>query len=114
MCCRSDLLSAPDRLDSTCVSDPRQAVTLRDGDGAVRGLRVGLPAEYHCPGMEPEVLRAWEETAERLSRAGATVTQVSHHCQMSLPRWVPSASTDQIQSFGSATLCMCLYVCVCL
>ena len=84
MCCRSDLLSAPDRLDSTCVSDRRQPVALPAGAGSVRGLRVGLPAEYHCPGIEPEVLHAWEETAERLSRAGAAVTQVSHAQMASL------------------------------
>ena len=37
---------------------------------------MGIPVEYHCPGMEPEVLQVWEETAERLAAAGAAVTQV--------------------------------------
>ncbi|KAF0291028.1 Glutamyl-tRNA(Gln) amidotransferase subunit A, mitochondrial [Amphibalanus amphitrite] len=71
-----NLLSAPDPLDSTCVPERRTPVSLGDDAGTVRGLRVGLPVEYHCPGMEQEVLQAWEETAERLSAAGATVTQV--------------------------------------
>ncbi|XP_043215099.1 glutamyl-tRNA(Gln) amidotransferase subunit A, mitochondrial-like isoform X2 [Amphibalanus amphitrite] len=80
-----NLLSAPDPLDSTCVPERRTPVSLSDGAGTVRGLRVGLPVEYHCPGMEQEVLQAWEETAERLSAAGATVTQVSlPHTQHSI------------------------------
>ncbi|XP_037082311.1 glutamyl-tRNA(Gln) amidotransferase subunit A, mitochondrial-like [Pollicipes pollicipes] len=67
-----DLLSAPDALDSTCRC-------------SARGLVVGVPREYHCPGVDSQVLDAWEAAAAELAAGGATVRQVSlPHTQHSI------------------------------
>ncbi|CAB0013961.1 unnamed protein product [Nesidiocoris tenuis] len=40
-------------------------------------LKVGIPREYHCKGLSPEVLAIWKSTARLLQEAGARVSQVS-------------------------------------
>lgn len=41
------------------------------------GLTVGIPREYHCPGLCPQVLQAWSNIADLLQEAGATVKPVT-------------------------------------
>lgn len=37
---------------------------------------MGIPKEYHCPGLSETVLNAWSHVVDVLEEAGATVTQV--------------------------------------
>ncbi|KAF2350168.1 Amidase signature domain [Trinorchestia longiramus] len=46
-------------------------------EGSVEGLRVGVPAEYHCAGLQAQVLGAWRRVADLLADGGAQVEQVS-------------------------------------
>lgn len=82
-------------LDALCGPDARDSTTLR-ADAAlrvqaemptttadapfefdVRGLRVGVPVEYNCPGLDAEVLDAWQRVLDLLERGGAEVSHVS-------------------------------------
>ncbi|KAA0184409.1 hypothetical protein HAZT_HAZT005378 [Hyalella azteca] len=65
------LQGGPDHQDSTNVSVEWGGAPLQTC--SVRGLRVGVPAEYHCVGLHAQVLRAWRQVADVLARAGAQV-----------------------------------------
>ncbi|XP_047114440.1 glutamyl-tRNA(Gln) amidotransferase subunit A, mitochondrial isoform X1 [Schistocerca piceifrons] len=79
-----NILAGHDPMDSTTVRKPFSPIFLpKDLD--VKGLRVGVPAEYHCPGLSTEVLAAWTEVADLLEHNGAVVSQVSlPHTQLSI------------------------------
>lgn len=72
----SDIISGHDEKDSTTVVDLYSDVTLGNTMN-LYGLTVGIPREYHCPRLSPEVLRVWSDTADLLEEAGATVKSVS-------------------------------------
>jgi aspartyl-tRNA(Asn)/glutamyl-tRNA(Gln) amidotransferase subunit A len=62
--------------DSTCSTNPvpnYEAACERD----VRGLRLGVPAEYFADGLEPEVRASVEAAILRFKEAGCTVEPVS-------------------------------------
>uniref|UniRef100_A0A1B6LAF8 Glutamyl-tRNA(Gln) amidotransferase subunit A, mitochondrial n=2 Tax=Graphocephala atropunctata TaxID=36148 RepID=A0A1B6LAF8_9HEMI len=71
-----NVISGHDPQDSTTVSDNFPPVTLADTINLF-GLTVGIPQEYHCPGLSAEVLQSWSDTADLLEEAGATLRQVS-------------------------------------
>ncbi|XP_049534716.1 glutamyl-tRNA(Gln) amidotransferase subunit A, mitochondrial [Anopheles darlingi] len=68
-------IAGPDDRDSTTVKRPFLPIKL--DSSFVKGLRVGIPREYHCEGLDKEVLECWTRVADLLERAGATVTSVS-------------------------------------
>lgn len=41
------------------------------------GLCIGIPKEFHCPGLSQEVVQAWNDVADILEKKGARVIQVS-------------------------------------
>ncbi|OQR67853.1 glutamyl-tRNA(Gln) amidotransferase subunit A, partial [Tropilaelaps mercedesae] len=41
------------------------------------GLRVGIPQEYYCPGMQDEIVDLWRDVSELLASHGAKVVAVS-------------------------------------
>ena len=56
--------------------------------GDVRGLRIGIPAEYSVPGMPEEVERLWRQGAEWLKGQGAELIDVSlPHTRYALPTY---------------------------
>lgn len=65
-----------DPADSTSVNLPvpdyREALT-----GEIHGLRIGIPAEYRVPGMDPEVERVVERALHILEELGAELVPVS-------------------------------------
>ncbi|MES2708519.1 MAG: Asp-tRNA(Asn)/Glu-tRNA(Gln) amidotransferase subunit GatA [Verrucomicrobiota bacterium] len=69
-------IAGPDPADSTCSRQavPDFAATLRDG---VKGLRIGLPAEYFIPGTQPEVQAAVDAAIRELESQGAEIVPVS-------------------------------------
>ena len=71
-----NVIAGYDPRDSTsltaAVPDYRAALS-----GDVRGLRVGLPAEYFIDGMQPEVEQAVRAAVARLEQLGATVRPIS-------------------------------------
>jgi aspartyl-tRNA(Asn)/glutamyl-tRNA(Gln) amidotransferase subunit A len=65
-----------DPKDSTSVnrSVPDYAAACRRG---VRGLRIGVPREYHAEGMPAEIKRLWQQGLGWLREAGAEIIDVS-------------------------------------
>lgn len=66
-----------DPLDSTSVNIPvphyEKALT-----GDIRGIRIGIPREYNPDkGLNADVRRVWEKTADRLREAGAEIVDIS-------------------------------------
>ena len=76
-----------DPKDSTSVDRPvpdyEAALT-----GDVRGLRIGIPAEYRIDGMSPEIEDLWRRGAAWLRDAGAETVEVSlPHTRYALPAY---------------------------
>ncbi|KAJ8333201.1 hypothetical protein SKAU_G00420970 [Synaphobranchus kaupii] len=78
------VLQGQDAKDSTTIRHPEENFHLPD-DIDVRDLRVGIPKEYHAPGLSRETLAQWSRVADVLERAGARVVTVSlPHTQHSI------------------------------
>lgn len=71
----SDVLAGHDPLDSTTIKDDFIPLDLSK-DIDISKMRIGIPKEYHCPGMSDEVVETWSEVADILEKAGAEVVQV--------------------------------------
>jgi aspartyl-tRNA(Asn)/glutamyl-tRNA(Gln) amidotransferase subunit A len=69
-------MAGHDPNDSTSVNAPvpdfEAALT-----GDIRGLRVGIPAEYSVEGMPEEISRLWQQGVDWLKQAGAEPVEVS-------------------------------------
>lgn len=76
-----------DPRDSTSVETPvppYEAALTR----GVKGLRVGIPAEYSAPGLPDEIAALWKQGADWLREAGAEVVEVSlPHTKYGLPTY---------------------------
>lgn len=71
-----NVLAGRDPLDSTTVKDDFITLDLSQNIDITK-IRIGIPKEYHCPGMSVEVVELWSEVADILEQAGAEVIQVS-------------------------------------
>jgi aspartyl-tRNA(Asn)/glutamyl-tRNA(Gln) amidotransferase subunit A len=74
-----EAMAGPDPLDPTSIPQPvgdyRKAA--RAGRAGLAGVRLGVPAEYFQPGMDPEVEGAVRAALDELARAGATIVPIS-------------------------------------
>lgn len=56
--------------------------------GDIRGLKVGIPAEYHLDGMPKEIEAVWDKGIEWLKAAGAEIVSISlPHTKYALPAY---------------------------
>lgn len=79
-----DVLQGIDVRDSTTVPAPLPLAELPE-DFDVKNICVGIPKEYHAPGLSEETLAQWSRVADLFDRAGARVEQVSlPHTQYSI------------------------------
>ncbi|XP_068251442.1 glutamyl-tRNA(Gln) amidotransferase subunit A, mitochondrial isoform X3 [Nyctibius grandis] len=74
-------LAGHDPKDSTTIQDnfkPFELPNLTD----VSKLSIGIPKEYHAPGLSSEILALWSKAADLFKNAGAKVIEVSlpHTC----------------------------------
>ncbi|XP_041462210.1 glutamyl-tRNA(Gln) amidotransferase subunit A, mitochondrial-like [Lytechinus variegatus] len=77
-------MAGHDPMDSTTVTDPFTPFTLPD-EIDVKGLHIGIPKEYHAPGLSEDVLMAWSKAADLFENAGAKVSPISlPHTQYSI------------------------------
>lgn len=71
-------MSGTDPMDSTTLSAAPERLAAAGVTAAdVTKLRVGIPEEYHCDGLDAEVLQTWRKVADLLEQAGAHVERVS-------------------------------------
>uniref|UniRef100_A0A8C9R268 Glutamyl-tRNA(Gln) amidotransferase subunit A, mitochondrial n=1 Tax=Scleropages formosus TaxID=113540 RepID=A0A8C9R268_SCLFO len=78
------VLRGLDVRDSTTIPPPAAPPHLPD-DIDIARIRVGIPKEYHAPGLSAETLCQWGRVADLLERGGASVEQVSlPHTQHSI------------------------------
>ncbi|XP_309611.4 glutamyl-tRNA(Gln) amidotransferase subunit A, mitochondrial [Anopheles gambiae] len=70
-------VAGPDVYDSTTVKRPFESIAPLEKQMSLKGVRIGIPIEYHCDGLEKEVLETWTVIADMLESAGATVKAVS-------------------------------------
>lgn len=69
-------IAGPDQFDSTTVKKPFQPIDLLPCED-LKKLRVGIPREYNCEGLSPEVLEIWTKVADLLEKSGAEVKELS-------------------------------------
>lgn len=71
-------IAGPCEFDSTTVKKPFTPIKLPSSeDISVKNLRIGVPKEYHCEGLSPEVLEIWMKVADILEQGGAQVQELS-------------------------------------
>ncbi|XP_044021562.1 glutamyl-tRNA(Gln) amidotransferase subunit A, mitochondrial isoform X1 [Siniperca chuatsi] len=78
------ILQGLDIRDSTTIPAPSSLTELPE-DFNVKNICVGIPKEYHAPGLSEETLAQWSRVADMFERAGARVEEVSlPHTQYSI------------------------------
>ena len=71
-----NLMAGYDEKDSTSVKREVPDFTKVLGQG-VKGLKVGVPAEYRPEGLDAEVAAYWDKGIEMLKSAGAEIVNIS-------------------------------------
>jgi len=62
---------------------------------SIKGLRIGIPKEYFIDGMNPDVLKMWEDGQQWLLDAGAEIVTISlPHTKFSLPTYYVIAPAE--------------------
>lgn len=83
-------------LQSICGNDPKDSTSsslaIPDFSApigqSIKGLRVGIPKEYHQDGMSKEIEAIWEKGKEWLKEAGAEIVDISlPHTKYALPTY---------------------------
>jgi aspartyl-tRNA(Asn)/glutamyl-tRNA(Gln) amidotransferase subunit A len=88
------VIAGHDPLDATSASVPVPDY-VKALDQPVNGLRVGVPAEYFGPGLDPEVRTAVESAIERLREAGCAIHPVSlPHTRYAIPTYYLLATAE--------------------
>ena len=81
------VIAGQDPLDATSMPNPVPDYPARL-EGDVRGIKIGLPAEYFAEGLQPEVEEAARAAAAQFERLGALVRPVSlPHAEYCLPAY---------------------------
>ena len=81
------VMASHDAKDTTSVDlpVPDYVAQMRQG---VKGLRVGVPKEYHVDGMSKEIEALWEQGISWLKAAGASIHEISlPHTRYALPAY---------------------------
>jgi len=83
-------------LKSMCSFDPKDSTSLdiptpdwtRSVGQSVKGLRIGVPAEYLIDGMSEEIKALWEQGVAWLKAAGCEIVEISlPHTRYALPAY---------------------------
>jgi aspartyl-tRNA(Asn)/glutamyl-tRNA(Gln) amidotransferase subunit A len=88
------VIAGHDTYDSTSVNRPVPDYVSRL-DGAVKGLRIGIPREYFVEGMDPQVEQAVRAAVHLFEQLGALVTPVSlPHTEYAIPAYYLIATAE--------------------
>ncbi|WP_308909555.1 Asp-tRNA(Asn)/Glu-tRNA(Gln) amidotransferase subunit GatA [Pseudokordiimonas caeni] len=83
-------------LESICGFDPKDSTSVNMPvpnfeaalTGDIRGLKVGIPQEYHLAGMPAEIEALWHQGIEWMKAAGAEVVDINlPHTKYALPTY---------------------------
>ena len=81
------VIAGQDPLDSTSMPEPAPDY-LAALEGDIRGLKIGLPAEYFAEGLQPDVASAVRGAVRQLEDLGADAREVSfQHAEYCLPAY---------------------------
>ncbi|KPB01667.1 Asp-tRNA(Asn)/Glu-tRNA(Gln) amidotransferase subunit GatA [Ahrensia marina] len=69
-------MASVDAKDTTSVDLPVPDYEAALG-GSVKGMKIGIPAEYRMDGMDPEIVALWEQGIAWLKDAGAEIVDIS-------------------------------------
>jgi len=87
-------IAGRDPMDSTSVDIPVPDYSAEIGK-PVKGLRLGVPAEYFAQGLDPEVKTALEDTIQKLAAAGCEVVPISlPHTRYAIPTYYLIATAE--------------------
>lgn len=80
-------MASHDPKDSTSANKP--VPNYAEGlDKGVKGMKIGIPKEYHLEGMNPEIEALWQQGKEWLQDAGAEIVDISlPHTKYGLPTY---------------------------
>lgn len=88
------VIAGHDPLDSTCVDTPVPDY-LAGLTGDIKGLRIGIPAEYFVEGIQPDVEARVREAIAQLEQLGAEIVEVSlPHTEYSVPTYYIVSSAE--------------------
>ena len=88
------LIAGRDPMDSTSLDAPVENYAA-ESDKDVKGLKIGVPAEYFAEGLDPEVRAAIEKGIDALKAAGCTVKPVSlPHTKYAVPVYYLIATAE--------------------
>jgi aspartyl-tRNA(Asn)/glutamyl-tRNA(Gln) amidotransferase subunit A len=88
------VIAGHDPLDSTSATEPVPDYA-QSLEQSVKGLRVGVPAEYFGEGLDPEVRAAVESAIASLREAGCTLHSVSlPHTRYAIPTYYLVATAE--------------------
>ena len=80
-------MASVDPKDTTSVDLPVPDYEKAIG-GSVKGMKIGIPKEYHIEGMSEEVLALWQQGIAWLKDAGAEIVDISlPHTKYALPAY---------------------------
>ncbi|KAM3957256.1 glutamyl-tRNA(Gln) amidotransferase subunit A, mitochondrial [Aphomia sociella] len=69
-------VAGPDLLDSTTIKKEFKPISVRE-DIDMSKVKIGIPKEYYCEGMNQEVIDTWNHVAELLENEKAMIKSVS-------------------------------------
>ncbi|WP_208440949.1 Asp-tRNA(Asn)/Glu-tRNA(Gln) amidotransferase subunit GatA [Bartonella raoultii] len=76
-----------DEKDSTSVNLPVPHYESYLGQ-SIKGMKIGIPKEYHMEGMSPEIIELWQKGMNWLKEAGAEICDISlPHTKYALPAY---------------------------
>jgi aspartyl-tRNA(Asn)/glutamyl-tRNA(Gln) amidotransferase subunit A len=88
------LIAGRDPMDSSSADVPVPDYLAEVGRD-VKGMRIGIPAEYFGEGLDPEVRQAVEKTIDDLRRAGCETVPVSlPHTEYAIPTYYIVATAE--------------------
>lgn len=87
-------IAGHDARDSTSAQQavPDYEATINAG---IKGMTIGIPCEYRIDGMPEDILAMWQEGADMLADAGATLVDISlPHTRYALPAYYVIAPAE--------------------
>jgi aspartyl-tRNA(Asn)/glutamyl-tRNA(Gln) amidotransferase subunit A len=88
------VIAGHDPLDATSSTNPVPNFSAHFDKG-VKGLRIGVPAEFFGEGLDPEIRHAIETTLDKLKKDGAEIVPISlPHSRYAIPTYYVVATAE--------------------